>query len=105
MYGPGIGAWIKKAAEAPIGQDRADIRAFLPIADNARQRQILRVGASSVFETNYVVDLKGEKAITLVVKAIFAYTIRPGPHEEPQFIANETAHGATADEPAPLPAA
>jgi hypothetical protein len=105
MFGPRIGAWIIKAGEAAISQDRADIRAFLPIAENARQSQIIKLRDASMFDTNDVVNLMGEKAIILVRQAILAQSIRPRPHEMSQFVANEAAHGATAALPVLLPAA
>jgi hypothetical protein len=72
MRGPGIGARIKKAGEAAVSQDRADIRPFLPIAENARQRQIFQPGGASMFDADDVVNLKGEKTIVLVCQAILA---------------------------------
>jgi hypothetical protein len=95
----------QKPGDITASQDRADIRTFLPIAENARQRQIFQHGGASMYDADDVVNLKGEKTIILVREAILAKTVRPGPHEQPQWLANETAHGANADGPALLPAA
>jgi len=105
MRGPGIGAWIKKPGEAAVSQDRADIRPFLPVAEDARQRQIIQLSRASMFDADDVVNLKREKTILLECEALLAQTVRPGPHMQPQGLANETAHGANADEPALWPAA
>jgi hypothetical protein len=72
MCGLGFGAGIKKAGELAVSQDRPNIRTFLPIAENARPRQILQPGGASMFDADDVVNLEDKKAIILVGEAVLA---------------------------------
>lgn len=105
MVGPRIGAWIKKTGKRAVRRNRSHIRAFVPIAENARYRQIFQVVGPSMFDADDVIDLKCEKAVILVREAIFAKTVRSGPREKTPLIANGIAHGLDADEPALWPTA
>ena len=80
MFLPHVDTWIEKWGDRTRGRiDSAQIRAFPPIAVEAREGEVAADGMATVFARQDMVNMVGQGNIILMEQAIFAPPLRPLP--------------------------
>ena len=87
MIEPPILTRIEQPHDATgMGIEGSDIRALVPITEQARKSQILYCGRPAVFAADDMVDLVQKPCILLVDETILTSPVRSGSHCRAKFI-------------------
>lgn len=80
MFLPDVGTRIEKWSDCTCGSiDGAQIRAFPPIAVEAREREVAAHGVATVFAWQDMVNMMGQGDIILMEQAVLTSLLRPLP--------------------------
>ncbi len=93
MFGPTVPPWVEEPDNLSRPRiDRGNVTAFVPVAQHAGIRQVVRDGEPALLATDDMISLVREAGVVFMDEAIFAAVLRTAGYLGSEFLADITSH-------------